>query len=325
MNKKPVLFSAISFLILSATIGLASAQSSKEAEGQTAERAGKLREALTHYVTALQSVSEGSADDQRLRETIIRLVQKLSPPPAIPEEAERRMARGRAAVKAATDEQGFVRAANEFSAAVKAAPWLADGYFNLGVVLDKAGKHADAIRNLKLYMLAAPNAPDAKQVRDLMFEIEYRQEEAKRTQAREAEKAQQEAYVKQQRANLSGRWMERHNPYWAPGVSNGYDVTTTGNNIRIRWVEYSGQSVQNYNGQHWFEGTINGKTLSGTYSIDLSMWIGGRVFTYPFSGTLNEAGNVMVLKHRSIRITGARGRVPDGWSEYENELVLEKK
>lgn len=180
--RKTLLF--VSFLIC--IYGIALAQTGREAEGRAAEQAGRLREALTHYVAALQSVSEGSADDQRLREAIIKLVQKLSPPPAVPEEAERRLARGRAAVKAATNEQGFLRAANEFSQAVKAAPWLADGYFNLGIVLDKAGRHADAIRSLKLYLLAAPSATDAKQVREQIYEIEYRQEEAQRAKAKEA-------------------------------------------------------------------------------------------------------------------------------------------
>ena len=180
--KTSLSFVTILVLFFATSIPLFS-QSTEESAGSVAEQAGKLREALTQYVAALQKTTEGSANNQRLRETIIKLVQRLSPPPAVPEEAERRMARGRAAVKAATDEQGFLRAANELQQALKAAPWLADGYFNLGVVLDKAGRHADAIRNLKLYMLAAPNAPDAKQVRDLMFEIEYRQEESQRAKA----------------------------------------------------------------------------------------------------------------------------------------------
>lgn len=218
MIKKSFVFTSASLLILVASMELASAQSSKEAEGRAAEQAGRLRDAFTHYVAALQSVPEGSADDQRLRETIIKLVQKLSPPPAVSEEAERRMARGLAAVKAATDEQGFRRAADEFSAAVKTAPWFADGYFNLGIILDKAGKHADAIRNLKLGILAAPNDPEVKKFRELVYEIEYRQEEAQRIKAEADRKAQEAARAKAEKQKeqdayqqnlgfLAGRWI----------------------------------------------------------------------------------------------------------------------
>jgi tetratricopeptide (TPR) repeat protein len=152
----------------------------EETLAQQAEQSSKYREALTFYVNALQSVSEGSSKDLELRERIIKLVQKIQPPPVVPEEAERYMARARAAVKAAKNEQGFLRAANEFKQALKTAPWLADGYYNLGVVLDKGGKYPDAMQNLRLYLLASPNATDVKEVKQLIYEIEYRQEEAKR-------------------------------------------------------------------------------------------------------------------------------------------------
>lgn len=169
--------------------------------GQAAEKAGKNREALTQYVTALQSATEGSPDDQRLREKIIQIVQKLDPPPAIPEEASRLMARGRAAVKIAADEQGFLKATEEFRQALRLVPWLAEGYYNLGVLQDKAGRHADAIRNLKLYLLATPNASDAGQVRDLIYEIEYRAEETPKIQAQ-----QQAQEQKSKLQSLAGTW-----------------------------------------------------------------------------------------------------------------------
>lgn len=53
----------------------------EEALAQQAEQEGKLRKAMTHYVVALQSVSVGSSHDQQLREKILKLVQKIQPPP----------------------------------------------------------------------------------------------------------------------------------------------------------------------------------------------------------------------------------------------------
>ena len=42
----------------------------EEALGRKAEQAGKLRQALTHYVSAFQSASYGSSTEQRLREKL---------------------------------------------------------------------------------------------------------------------------------------------------------------------------------------------------------------------------------------------------------------
>lgn len=52
-----------------------------ETLGRQAEQAGKLSEALTHYVATLQQTTEDDIDaDERLREEIIAVVQKLKPP-----------------------------------------------------------------------------------------------------------------------------------------------------------------------------------------------------------------------------------------------------
>ena len=75
------------FFAIVIPVGLCWAQSSEEAAGKTAEQAGQYREALGQYAAALKKTAEGNADEQRLREAAIRVTQKLSPPPALPEEA----------------------------------------------------------------------------------------------------------------------------------------------------------------------------------------------------------------------------------------------
>lgn len=216
----------------------AAPQADEESLGREAEQAGKLREALTHYVSSLQSASEGSSKDQQLREKIISLVQKITPPPAVPDEAERNLARGRAAVKSATQTKDFEDAANEFKRALRAAPWVAEGYYNLGVVQDKAGRYQDAIRSLKLYLLAAPNASDAKEVKALIYEIEFRQEKAQR----DAERQQKEVREKAESANgrstadaderlardMTGLWQWAYFSGWRVKISSyGKRVTAT--------------------------------------------------------------------------------------------------
>ena len=140
-----------------------------ESLGRAAEQEGKLRQALTHYVEALTI----DATNQPLRVKIIKLAQKIQPSPELPEEAERYLARGEAAVEIAQDDQGFKLAADEFSSALQIAPWFADIYFNLGVVLDKAGNYDEAIGNLNFYLIAVPHDKDAKK---LKYKIDYRQD-----------------------------------------------------------------------------------------------------------------------------------------------------
>ncbi len=255
MTKNPFLCIFLSLSILAIALGLASAQSSKEAEGRAAEQAGRLREALTHYVAALQSVSEGSADDQRLRETIIKLVQKLSPPPAVPEEARRFSVRGQIAIKDAKTAADFDEAAKEFGKAVRVAPWWADGYINQGVALEKAGKFNEAARALKFYLLAAPNAPDAQNVRDQIYALEYRQEKAQKeaTGQREAEELQRHAQEAYQRnlGFLAGRWygtvITHYERLVPPGRTTKYDivadVTIDGKEIKITQIETEKRSI----------------------------------------------------------------------------------
>ncbi len=159
------------------------------------------QQTLSQYISALQ----GNPNDQMLREKIIKHVQAMKKAPAIPEEAERFMARGTAAVRTAKDANDFKDAVAEFEKATLAAPWLASAYYNLGISQDRAGMYADAIRNLKLYLLAAPDAPDAKQVRTLIYEIEYRQEKAAKESSPEAIAARKQMEYEEWLRKIDGR------------------------------------------------------------------------------------------------------------------------
>ena len=138
-------------------------------EAVTNPHAESSREQLNALVTQLQ----GNPGDNALREQIIKLAQGLDPAPAVPEESVRHMARGRAAFKGAQKESDYRAAALEFASATNAAPWYGDAYYNLGLAQDKAGDYAAAITSLKLALLAVPDSSDAK---ELLYEVEYRQE-----------------------------------------------------------------------------------------------------------------------------------------------------
>ena len=175
-------------LVLSVLFGAAPVQS------QTSQ------DILKQYVADLQK----NPSDYALREKIIRHAQGMRQKPAIPEEAERYMARGAAATKGAKTEKDFQDAAAEFEKASLAAPWLPVVYYNLGITQDKAGRYKEAIQSLKLYLLAAPDASDAKAVKNLTYEIEYRQEKAAKESSPAAVAAKKQQTYEEWLRNLDG-------------------------------------------------------------------------------------------------------------------------
>ena len=111
--------------------------------------------------------------DTTLREKIIKLARTITPAPAVPEEAQRRLGRGQAAFETAKEPKDFADAITEFQLAANAAPWLPAPYYNLGVAQEKAKKYREAMGSFKLYLLAAPMARDAGDVKQRLFKLEY--------------------------------------------------------------------------------------------------------------------------------------------------------
>ena len=143
------------------------------------------REQLKQMVGQLQQ----NPGDDALREKIVKLAQKIKPAPAVPEEAERRMVRGTAAFKGAKSVADYSDAAKEFEQATLAAPWYGDAYFNYGVAQDKAENYEAALRGLKFALLASP---DNKEIKALIYEVEYRKEREASPEVQAAKRKQQE-------------------------------------------------------------------------------------------------------------------------------------
>jgi tetratricopeptide (TPR) repeat protein len=170
-----------------------------------AAQATSPQETLNQYIADLRK----NPNDYALREKIIKHVQTMKPAPAVPDEAKRHLVRGKAAFNGAKEARDFQDAADEFKKALLYAPWLAEGYYNLGVIQDKAGQYDDAMKNLKFYLIAAPKAPDTEKVKELVYEIEYRKEKAAKDKdatarkAAEDSRAQQEAAARKQQEFLN--------------------------------------------------------------------------------------------------------------------------
>lgn len=123
---------------------------------------------LLQYIEDLKK----NPGDNILREKIIKMTLGMKQAPKVPEDAERSMARGTAFAQKATDSVGYKKAIAEFEAAANTAPWLAHAYYNLGVVQEKAGLYVEAIQSLKFYLMAAPDAKNARDVKNKIYALE---------------------------------------------------------------------------------------------------------------------------------------------------------
>lgn len=245
---KKVLFATSILLIFSTCFSYQCWAADEESLGQQAEQAGKLREAVTHYVSALQSASEGGSKDQQLREKIITLAQKLTPPPAVPEEAQKYMGRGQGALEIARTPDDFLASISEFKKAARLAPWLASAYFNLAVVQEKAGQFNEAMRNFKFYLLAAPTAADAQEVKTRIYGLELKaerqqKEEREKAAVAELERQKQEVLDRFKRL-VQGNTYENRMCNWFNIFKPGHEGEKAGCNEKeasgSNWYKFSG-------------------------------------------------------------------------------------
>jgi hypothetical protein len=152
---------------------------SAEKAAEASEQAGNLQAAFDAYVSAVANLPPNATGEQvdSLREHMLRLVPRLSSAPAIPEEAKRHLAFALAAMsdwKTSGDAGKLSEAVDELNKVARLAPWRPEAYFNLGVVLEGQNQYEAAARNYKLYLLAAPNAPDADAVQQKIYQLEYK-------------------------------------------------------------------------------------------------------------------------------------------------------
>ena len=148
---------------------------------------------LKQYLSDLQM----NPTDTALREKIIKHVQGMRPKPTIPDEAERYEGRAEFAIKNAKSEAEFLDAAKEYEKALFIAPWVSVYYFNQGIAYEKAGKPKEAKRSFEFYLIAAPNAQDARAVRKRIGGLDFAMEKEVSTPLADNSKSD---------LDLSGRW-----------------------------------------------------------------------------------------------------------------------
>ena len=89
-------------------------------------------------------------------------------PQTIPEDVRRQ----RVIADAAIREKRFVDAAAAYEDALDLAPWWGQGHFNVALVLAEIYHYRDAVNHMKKYLALTPDASDARQVQDKIYEWE---------------------------------------------------------------------------------------------------------------------------------------------------------
>lgn len=89
-----------------------------------------------------------------------------SPKPQVPEEARRFKVQAESAIR----DKRFAEALVHYGAALAVAPWWPEGHFNSAVILAELGDYGAATREMTRYLELVPDAADARQARDRIYE-----------------------------------------------------------------------------------------------------------------------------------------------------------
>ena len=138
------------------------------------EEQGRYQEALFELSEALPLADETEA--QAIRGSIFAILRKApSLAGALPEEARKCVLRAEMFVK----EGDFEKAAGEYVRAIRVAPHVVRLYYNSALVLAELKKYPEAIRQMKVYLMAVPDAPDARAAKDGIYKWEFMMEKGK--------------------------------------------------------------------------------------------------------------------------------------------------
>jgi tetratricopeptide (TPR) repeat protein len=150
-----------------------------------------------------------------------------------------------------------VSASAEFHAAINAAPWLAAAYLNLALVEQQQKDYDMAVRNYRLYTMAAPNAEDLETVKKKIIELEYLQERAPQEQAAEF------------LSLLAGDWYKEGVLVGEHYVQTWRFTLNGGNGFSLAPVRFHYEKMGDINDLHGlgkYQGTADGKQLNGRWN-----------------------------------------------------------
>ncbi len=143
---------------------------SRKATAQSLEDRGHYKEALNEYAELLKI--PGARDAKEIWEGIGRIIKKDPRYAAISEGARRYLVRAEVLVR----DGKFEDAVKEYRTAIKLSPFTPEIYFNSALVYGETKDYAEAIRHMNIYLQLSPDASNARQAQDKIYEWEMMME-----------------------------------------------------------------------------------------------------------------------------------------------------
>lgn len=125
------------------------------------------RDALGEYALALRIV-----DDAGAKEIMSRAAALLKAHPELaelPEEARKYSLRGEVLIK----EKNFDQALNEYTAALRIAPFCPGLHYNAALIAADSGRFSQAVAHMNAYLQLLPGAQNAREAKDLVYKWEF--------------------------------------------------------------------------------------------------------------------------------------------------------
>jgi tetratricopeptide (TPR) repeat protein len=238
-------------------------------------RQGSSYDELKRLTAQLQQ----NPSDDALREQVIKLAAGLDMMPAAPPQVDELSGQAKFILGHATSLADFSNAADAYVKASLLAPWVADNYLNAAVSFEKANRYADALRFYQFYLLAAPDAPDAKSAREHIGGLKYA------IQKDASDRAAADVAVHQKEQAIRGL-----NGFWAcQSGCNGWATVNATDTTFSAWAggrNFSGTldklHISGTSNQEGFKDSNSGCTIPDT--------------SHAMTGTIREDGKSIILK-----------------------------
>lgn len=218
-----------------------------------ATASGNFTGALSQYGNALLIAQKIGKDAERaVRLRFLRSVAGWPVQPVLPDAAHEHELRAELKLK---HNGNPADAETELQQAIDAAPWWADGYFNLGLVQGSAGEYRAAIDTLQVFIDGSPDNPRVQAAKDKIVEFKVAQEELDANAA------------------LAGRWSARNQVFDATVDGDRLRLGTRGNSLvfdtRIKDRAITGTvDEKGYRGEHNCDIPPQSHPVSGKVSAD---------------------------------------------------------
>ena len=232
------------------------------------------QDTLNQYISELQS-NPDRADYNIILKTI-KLAHEMKPTPTVSAEAIKYANRGEYAAKTAKTEDDYWNARYEYRQAALCAPWVAEYWFNQGVLAEKANVPYSALSDFEMYLEAAPNAKDASEVQKRIDGLRYAGEKAAKTPSSDA--------VVTQEQNNSEDWLKNLDKAKFAQYVDDYKF----------WFEIHGKHIMFYMSSHspglrnWTDPHIWGTAIIQGREFHMD------VLSCKMAGTINEDGSAIV-------------------------------